>query len=177
MGHTQARCPKANSSLPFRPVGWTTATQRRISTGKQNIGRDLTRIGLYVIDSDDASSSPVLSDLHSEYSSASTYRGGTPSTSTTGHSVQLTSQVADIQTSATAGDPTDRFPIQDREESAGTESSPVGRLPITPIIIEDPLRREDPVMQISGTGHWFLEEIFIYHWKGNPITFSMVYNS
>ena len=145
MGHTQAGCPKPNSS------------QRRIPTGKRNIGRDLTRTGLYVIDSDHASSSPVISDLHSEYSSASTYRGGSPSTSTTGHSVQLTSHVADIQTSATAGDPTDQFPIQDREESAGTESSPVERLPITPIIIKDPLRREDPVMQISGTGHWFLE--------------------
>ena len=120
MGHTQARCPKPDSSLP-------------------------------------ASSSPIISDLHPEYSSASTYRGGSTTTSTTGHSVQLTSQVADIQTSATGGDPADRFPIQDWEESTNTESLPVGRLPITPIITEDPLRCEDPVMQISGTGHWFLE--------------------
>ena len=163
MGHTQARCPKPDSSLPFRPdgwndlVGWTAATQWRIPTGKRNIGRDLTHTGLYVIDSDHASSLPVISYLHPEYSSASTYRGGSTTTSTTGHSVQLTSQVADIQTSATGGDPTDRFPIQDLEESANTESSPVGRLPITPTITEDPLRCEDPVMQISGTGHWFLE--------------------
>ena len=149
-----------------------TTTRRRIPTGKRNIGRDLTRTGLYVINSDDASSLPVISDLHPEYSSASTYHGGSTTTSTTGHSVQLTSQVADIQTSATGGDPTyrfpiqtsatggdltDRFPIQDWEESANTDSSPVGRLPITPIITEDPLRCEDPVMQISGTGHWFLE--------------------
>ena len=48
---------------------------------------------------------------------------------------------------------TERFPIQDWEESADTDSSPV-----TPTITEDPLRCEDPVMQISGTGHWFLEE-------------------
>ena len=37
--------------------------------------------------------------------STSTYHGGSTTTSTTGHSVQLTSQVADIQTSATAGNP------------------------------------------------------------------------
>ena len=80
-----------------------------------------------VIDSDHASSSLVISDLHSEYSSASTYRGGSTTTSTTGHSVQLASQGADIQTSATAGDPADQFPIQDREESENTESSLVGR--------------------------------------------------
>ena len=85
--------------------------------------------------------------------------------------------MADIQTSATGGELTERVPIQDRKESANTESSlvdkrfpiqdweestntdtsPVGRLPITPTITEDPLRCEDPVMQITGTGHWFLE--------------------
>ena len=52
---------------------------------------------------------------------------------------------------------TERFPIQYGEESADTDFSPVGRLPVTPTISEDPLRCEDPVMQISGTGHWFLE--------------------
>ena len=52
---------------------------------------------------------------------------------------------------------TERFPIQDWEESADADSSPVGRLPVTPTITEYPLRCEDAVMQISGTGHWFLE--------------------
>ena len=52
---------------------------------------------------------------------------------------------------------TERFPIQDGEESADTDPSPVERLPVTPTINEDPLRCEDPVMQILGTGHWFLE--------------------
>ena len=52
---------------------------------------------------------------------------------------------------------TEWFPIQDWEESAATDFSPVGRLPVTPTITEDPLRCEDPIMQISGTGHWFLE--------------------
>ena len=144
-------------------------------TGKRNIGRDLTHTGLYVIDSDHASSLTVIPDLHPEYSFASTYRGGS-----TTHSVQLPSRVADIQTSATGGEltervpiqdleesantesspvdeRTERFPIQDWEESANTDSSPVGRLPVTPTITEDPLRCENPVMQISGTGHWFLE--------------------
>ena len=50
---------------------------------------------------------------------------------------------------------TERFPIQDGEESAETDFSPGVRLPVTPTIYEDPLRYEDPVMQISGTGHWF----------------------
>ena len=97
----------------------------------------------------------------------------------TGHSVQLLTRVADIQTSATGGEVTERVPIQDRMGSANTESSPVDerterspiqdgegsetdfspgvRLPGIPAINEDPLRYEDPVMQILGTGHWFLE--------------------
>ena len=152
-------------------------TQWRIPTGKRNIGRDLTHTGLYVIDSDHASSLTVIPDLHPEYSFASTYRGGSTTNLTTGHSVQLPSQVADSATggelterfpiqdweesanadSSPVDELTERFPIQDWEESANTDSSPVGRLPVTPIITEDLLRCEDPVMQISGTGHWFLE--------------------
>ena len=102
--------PKADSSLPFRPDGWNarsdgpTATQRRMPTGKRNIGRDLTLTGLHVIDSDHASSSPVILDLHSEYSSASTYSGG----STT---------PADILTSVPTGDSVDQFPVPDRKKS------------------------------------------------------------
>ena len=52
---------------------------------------------------------------------------------------------------------TERFPIQDWEESADTDSSPVGRLPVTPTITEDPLRCEDPVMQISGSGQFLVD--------------------
>ena len=52
---------------------------------------------------------------------------------------------------------TERSPIQDGEESVETDFSPEVRLPVIPTINEDPLRYEDPVMQISGTGHWFLE--------------------
>ena len=88
--------------------------------------------------------------------------------------------MADIQTSATGGETTERVPIhvrggsantefspvdehterspiRDREESAETDFSPGVRLPVTPTRYEDPLGDEDPVMQISGTGHWFLE--------------------
>ena len=129
LGHTQVRCPKPDSSLPFRPDGWNDRSdgpQWRIPTGKGNIGRDLTHTGLYVIDSDHASSLTVIPDLHPEISFASTYHGGSTTNLTTGHSVQLPSQVADIQTSATGGELTERFPIQDWEESANTDSSPVG---------------------------------------------------
>ena len=51
---------------------------------------------------------------------------------------------------------TERSPIQDGEGSE-SDFSPGVRLPGIPTIDEDPLRYEDPVMQISGTGHWFLE--------------------
>ena len=88
--------------------------------------------------------------------------------------------MADIQTSATGGDvteltsiltrrgltATDSLPVQDvveqfsaheREEITETEVSREGR-PIVPSSeCEDPLHYEDPVMHISGTGHWFLE--------------------
>ena len=140
----------------------------------------LTHTGLYVINSDHASSLTIIPDLHPENSFAATHRGGSTTDLTTRHSVQLPTRVADIQTSTTGGEVTERVPTQDRKESANTESSPVderterfpiqygeesadtdfspvGRLPVTPTINEDPLRCEDPVMQISGTGHWFLE--------------------
>ena len=42
-------------------------------------------------------------------------------------------------------------------EGSETDFSPGVRLPGIPTIDEYPLRYEDPVMQISGTGHWFLE--------------------
>ena len=35
--------------------------------------------------------------------------------------------------------------------------SPASLLPATPITIDGPTRSNDPVMQISGAGHWFLE--------------------
>ena len=147
---------------------------------ERNIGRDLTHTGLYVIDSDHASSLTVIPDIHPENSFASTHWGGSITDLITGHSVQLPTRVADIQTSATGGEVTERGLIQDRIGSANTESSPVDelterspiqdgeesaetdfspevRLPVIPTINEDPLRYEDPVMQISGTGHWFLE--------------------
>ena len=88
--------------------------------------------------------------------------------------------MADIQISATGGDVTeltsiqtrggltvtDSLPVQDgveqfsaheREEITETEVSQEGQ-PIVPSSeCEDPLHYEDPVMHISGTGHWFLE--------------------
>ena len=80
IGHTQARCPKPDSSLPFRPDGWNA---RFDSPQRHNVG------------------SP-------------------------------------------------QFPVSDREESGNTEPSPVGLLPITPTTIEEPIRCDDSVMQISG---------------------------
>ena len=56
---------------------------------------------------------------------ASTHHGGSITDLITGHSVQLPTRVADIQTSATGGEVTERVSIQDRMGSANTESSPV----------------------------------------------------
>ena len=88
--------------------------------------------------------------------------------------------MADIQINATGGDVTEQTSIQIRRGSTATNSPPVkddveqfsahereeltetgisreGR-PIVPSSrYEDPLHYEDPVMHISGTGHWFLE--------------------
>ena len=99
MGHTQARCPKPNS----------THRETKYRPGPDPHWPTRHRLGPRFIIT-------VISDLHSEYSSASTYRGGSTTTSTTGHSVQLASPEADILTSASAGDPVHQFPVPDREE-------------------------------------------------------------
>ena len=88
--------------------------------------------------------------------------------------------MADIQINATGGDVTEQTSIQTRRGSTATDSPPVQdgveqfsahkREELTetefsregqPIIpsseCEDPLHYEDPVMHISGTGHWSLE--------------------
>ena len=88
--------------------------------------------------------------------------------------------MADIQINATGGDFAEQTSIQIRRGSTATDSPPVeddveqfsareeeevteaevsreGQ-PIVPSSgCQDPLRYEDPVMHISGTGHWFLE--------------------
>ena len=71
--------------------------------------------------------------------------------------------MADIQTSATDGDVAERTSIQSRRVSTVTESLPVEDVAEQFSAHEeeefgdDPLHCEDPVMHISGTGHWFLE--------------------
>ena len=52
---------------------------------------------------------------------------------------------------------TEQSPVRDEEESTGADFSPEVRLPVKSTRYEDPLRDKDPVMQISGTGHCFLE--------------------
>ena len=88
--------------------------------------------------------------------------------------------MAEIQINATGGDVTEQTSIQTRRGSTATDSPPVqdgveqfsahereelmetelsreGRPIIPSSECEDPLHYEDPVMHISGTGHWFLE--------------------
>ena len=54
-------------------------------------------------------------------------------------------------------DDTEQFLVRDGEELTGTEISRDVQPAVTSSRYEDPLRYEDPVMQISGAGHWFLE--------------------
>ena len=88
--------------------------------------------------------------------------------------------MAEIQINATGGDVTEQTSIQTRRGSTATDSPPVqdgveqfsahkreeltetefsreGRPIIPSSECEDPLHYEDPVMHISGMGHWFLE--------------------
>ena len=51
----------------------------------------------------------------------------------------------------------EQSPAREEEEVTETEVSRDGRPVIPSSGYEDPLRYEDPVMQISGAGHWFLE--------------------
>ena len=51
----------------------------------------------------------------------------------------------------------EQFPAREEEEVTETEISRDGQPVVPSSGCEDPLRYEDPVMQISGTGHWFLE--------------------
>ena len=71
--------------------------------------------------------------------------------------------MADIQISATGGDVTEQTSIQIRRGSTVTDSPPVEddveqfSAHEGEELNEDPLHYEDPVMHISGAGHWFLE--------------------
>ena len=89
--------------------------------------------------------------------------GFSSSVLTTGQSTQPLTRVADIQTSATGGDVAERTSIQSRRVSTVTESLPVEDATEQfsaheeEELGDDPLHCEDPVMHISGAGHWFLE--------------------
>ena len=71
--------------------------------------------------------------------------------------------MADIQISATGGDVTEQTSIQIRRGSTVTDSPPVedgveqSSAHEGEELNDDPLHYEDPVMHISGAGHWFLE--------------------
>ena len=62
-------------------------------------------------------------------------------------------------------DDVEQFSAREEEELTEARVSREGQ-PIVPSSgCEDPLRYEDPVMHISGTGHWFLEG-----WIGDPFS-------
>ena len=94
-------------------------------TGKRNIGRDLTHTGLYVIDSDRASSFSVIPSAHPDNSIIPTSGGVSSSDLATGQLIQPLTRVADIQINATGGDATEQTSIQIRRGSTATDSPPV----------------------------------------------------
>ena len=56
-GHTQARCPKPDSSLPYKPADVLTTSEHRSTAGKLYLDRDLTHTGLNAIHQGSISSS------------------------------------------------------------------------------------------------------------------------
>ena len=104
-----------------------------------------------------ASSSPVISDLHSESSSTSTHSCGSFISPATGDYVQFIARDAVIPTGVPVNYPANQFPVPDREDTAITAHSPASLLPTTPTTLSGSTQVDDSVMQISGTGHWFLE--------------------
>ena len=62
-----------------------------------------------------------------------------------------------IPTGVPANYPADHFPVPDRGDADTTAHSPASLLPTTPTTFSGSAQVDDSVMQISGTGHWFLE--------------------
>ena len=78
----------------------------------------------------------------------------------TGNSVQFITWDAVTPTSVPVNYPADHFPVPDRGDADTTAHSPASLLPTTPTTFS---RVDDSVMQISGTGHWFLEGWIVDH--------------
>ena len=53
--------------------------------------------------------------------------------------------------------PAKQFPVPDRKDTGITANSPARLLPTTPTTLSGSTQVDESVMQISGTGHWFLE--------------------
>ena len=104
-----------------------------------------------------------LSLIHPDTSFISTSGGISSSALPTGQSSQPLTRVADTQISTTGGDVTERTSLRNRRVSTVTESLPVEdaaeqfSADEEEEVADDPLHYEDPVMHISGAGHWFLE--------------------
>ena len=65
--------------------------------------------------------------------------------------------MADIQISTTGGDVAEKTSIQSRRVSTVEDVAEQFSAHEEEEFGEDPLHCEDPIMHISGTGHWFLE--------------------
>ena len=108
-------------------------------------------------------STPVISFLHPDTSFISTSGGISSSALPAGQSSQPLTRVADTQISTTGGDVTERTSLRNGGGSTVTESLPVEdtaeqfSADEEEEVADDPLHYEDPVMHISGAGHWFLE--------------------
>ena len=99
----------------------------------------------------------------SDTSFISTSGGISSSALPAGQSSLPLTRVADTQISTTGGDVAERTSLRNGGGSAVTESLPVEdtaeqfSVDEEEEVADDPLHYEDPVMHISGAGHWFLE--------------------
>ena len=154
-GHTQARCPKPDATLPFKPPCWNMQSdgqqQRNNNSppGKHHLDRDLTQTGLNAIHWDIDSSSLTNPSKQTSYSDL--YHSTKPHTTDTvdGLAVRFGSQ-------DTADRTTDSSAISDRSDKRRVEPTWTGPLlDVSDSNGDDHV--DDAVLQISGAGHWFLE--------------------
>ena len=130
---------------------------------ERHIDRDLTHTGLHAIHLDPNSSSSSTS-----INSSGLFNLPTVNHSTTGNSVQFVDRDVTALTVASLVRYTDSSPTHDREVTHDTDQASTG-LQINRPITTHMEQVDDSVMQISGTGHWFLEG-----WIGDHLVESLV---
>ena len=161
MGHTQARCPKPDHSLPFQPDGWRSQPdgprQRpdEHTTGKRHIDRELTHTAC------DSFDPQIIFIVHINTFHSPT--GGHNTIMSQYNYVQFVDQDVTALTGASFIRTTDSSSTHHQEVSHKSDQPSTGLqmdrtgLQVDHSDIAHTEQEDDLVMQIYGTGHWFLE--------------------